>query len=543
MAVFSVGDSVTASIAGVTIEDGANPDGGGILNSGGNLTVTNTTIEGCSAVGYSGGTYGYVGGDGGGIYSGGELTLNNCTFSNDQAPDDGGDYTASEGGGLFVVTNATATVANCTFTGDAASLGGGIFNESTGTNFATLVLTNSTIGSCTGDGLDNEGQATVTGCSMLLNSAATTNYQGTAYGSGISNGGTMTVTSCSVEFNSAPDGGGIANLGTMTINSSTISHNNSNNTGNLGGGIYDDGSLTVHASTISNNAATSGLGGGIYIDSSADSPGDDSFADFDDSTIANNSSHQGSGIYAAGGFVLTNCTVAFNFVSKTGGGGGLDIAPETFGLVFNTIVAQNTDNIGADDIVGTVGLGEYDLIGTGGSGGLTDTSGNLVGVVNPGLEPLGNNGGPTQTILPEFGSSAVGAGSVTLAKDANGTPLTFDQRGIGFPRELNGSVDIGAVETAWPGLANHSSGVLWGDTGSSSTMTGTDGVTELQRRSQDGLALGRHQQVPVHVQRACAALGGRLRGAERPGHELRAAHDRRHGHELHRDIRETDRQG
>ena len=47
-------------------------------------------------------------------------------------------------------------------------------------------------------------------------------------------------------------------------------------------------------------------------------------------------------------------------------------------------------------------------------------------------------------LLP--GSPAIGAGSVSLAVDANGVPLQYDQRGPGYPRTTNGAVDIGAYE-------------------------------------------------------------------------------------------------
>ena len=92
----------------------------------------------------------------------------------------------------------------------------------------------------------------------------------------------------------------------------------------------------------------------------------------------------------------------------------------------------------------------YNLIGTGGSGGLVNgTNGNQVGVADPGLDPNGlqNNGGPTQTIALLPGSPAIDAGSNALAVDpTTGQPLTTDQRGTGYPRIVNGTVDIGAFE-------------------------------------------------------------------------------------------------
>ena len=90
----------------------------------------------------------------------------------------------------------------------------------------------------------------------------------------------------------------------------------------------------------------------------------------------------------------------------------------------------------------------YNLIGTGGSGGLVNgVNGNQVGVADPGLGPLADNGGPTQTIALLPGSPAINAGSNALAVDpTTGQPLVYDQRGPGFARIANGTVDIGAYE-------------------------------------------------------------------------------------------------
>ncbi|MFO0954222.1 MAG: choice-of-anchor Q domain-containing protein [Isosphaeraceae bacterium] len=57
------------------------------------------------------------------------------------------------------------------------------------------------------------------------------------------------------------------------------------------------------------------------------------------------------------------------------------------------------------------------------------------------LAPLGFYGGPTQTMPPLPGSPAIAAGSTSLIPNG----VTTDQRGKG--RTLNGTVDIGAVET------------------------------------------------------------------------------------------------
>src|SRR5262249_6976978 len=72
--------------------------------------------------------------------------------------------------------------------------------------------------------------------------------------------------------------------------------------------------------------------------------------------------------------------------------------------------------------------------------GLTNgVNGNLVGVANPSLGALANNGGPTQTMALLFGSPAIGAGDPVLAG-------TLDQRGV----TRNAPVRIGAFQSPGP---------------------------------------------------------------------------------------------
>ncbi len=546
-ACFSVVDGVTATIEGVTIQHGVNSDAHGAgIESVGNLTVNDTVITGCTSQGYTTPTGLGAGGAGGGIWAGGTLVVTNCTFSNDQADDAAAGIAAGEGGGIYIVPTGNVSITNSTFESDQASLGGGIFNYAEynyGTYvIGTLNLTGGTIHNCTGGGIDNSGTATISGCTLSYNTAASTGFEGTPYDGGISNDGTATLNGDTIVYNSAEYGSGVSNQGTMTINGTTISNNSftgagfgggiyNSDSGSLtvtastiagntiagagfGGGIYNTGSLMVTASTIASNTIFHGKGGGIYndniqVNSSTQTPlvvFDSTIAynqagqgggidDIDayamtliNSTIANNSANTAGGGILAGatavGMVVYDCTIAYNTVQSPGAGGGLDLtADDYFSVLYNTIVALNTDNNGADDIAGSVSLSsDYDLIGVGGSGGLTDgVNGNQVGVANPGLVPLANNGGPTQTIGLADGSPAVNAGSTALASLAFDSvpnqPFT-DQRGTGFPRTLDNTVDIGAVEhrSNVPfmlfGLNRGLAGVLM-------LQTASDGVTQL----------------------------------------------------------------
>ena len=443
-----------------------NPTGnGGGLYNGGTATVTNTTITGNSA--------GIVGlgsidfGNGGGIDNTGTLTVTDSSFS--------GNSSTGYGGGIYSVNllgSGPLTVTGSTFTSNhAINGGGGIYNGGTATVIDSAFPDNSAFG---GDLFPFEGPA-----GFLLN---------VGIGGGIDNGGTLSVTDTSFTSNVAGfDGGGIYNAGTATVTHCIISNNsagfysvsyNPNNTNVTagGGGIYNGSTVTVTDSTISNNSIGSGAspiaaingGGGVYnagtliaSDSTFTGNGSDNYGydvatnglDIFDiygaSTVTNCTIGNINGIgtvtnctvdsiYGGGTLVVTNCTVdsIINEPVYISGNQALYSV-----IVNNTIVY---------DIEGQVQpTSAYDLVGTGGSGGLVNgTNGNQVGVVDLGLDPNGlqYNGGPTQTILLEPGSPAIDAGSNALAIDANGNLLTTDQRGPGFPRILGHSVDIGTYE-------------------------------------------------------------------------------------------------
>src|SRR5262249_62378314 len=85
--------------------------------------------------------------------------------------------------------------------------------------------------------------------------------------------------------------------------------------------------------------------------------------------------------------------------------------------------------------------------GTGGSGfNASDLVGTDQNPIDPKLGPLQENGGPTKThaLLP--GSPAIDAGS-------NRRAPTWDQRGPGFPRIVNGTIDIGSFEVQAAGAS------------------------------------------------------------------------------------------
>ncbi len=136
----------------------------------------------------------------------------------------------------------------------------------------------------------------------------------------------------------------------------------------------------------------------------------------------------------------------------------------------NTIIANNTAPIGADDFDqrGDVTSFSNNLVEDPNGHTITSgTNGNIVGM-DPMLDVLADNGGPTQTMALLTGSPAIDAGLNT------GAPAT-DQRGVSRPQGT--IVDIGAFELAVAShapVANNLSVTTDEDTAVSGTVTASD---------------------------------------------------------------------
>ncbi|MEH2220223.1 MAG: Calx-beta domain-containing protein [Nostoc sp.] len=233
------------------------------------------------------------------------------------------------------------------------------------------------------------------------------------------------------------NGGGIYSTSSVTLSNSIIS---SNTTNISGGGIYSS-SVTLSNSTIFGNTANNN-GGGIYSSTSLS---------ISNSTISSNTSKSsGGGIYTNNATV-SNSTIFGNSADSdnngTGNGGGIFRSGGTVSIS-NSIIAGNIDTGNqAPDISGINFNGNaYNLIGslTGKSSGTLGTGTDIINP-NPGLKPLGDYGGSTQTHALSSSSPARNAGDPAY----NGG-LTTDQRGTGFNRIESGRIDIGAFESLLP---------------------------------------------------------------------------------------------
>lgn len=263
-----------------------------------------------------------------------------------------------------------------------------------------------------------------------------------------------------VRNGSSDDGGGIFSTAgvSLAIERSTITGNTATS---RGGGIRNDGSMFILDSTISDNTQTGGNeGGGINQNAG-------NIAIYN-STISGNTGNAGAGItHNTGGMTIINSTIAANNgIGLRDFNGGVSLA--------NTIVADNTgqqiqSNPGITDLGNNISED-----GSGITAGSSQSG-------DPNLGPLQNNGGPTDTHALGAGSLAINQGNNT---EANNAGLVNDQRGPGFNRFINTTVDIGAYEAPLPGEVN---GTKFNDlnvNGVNDQEPGITGVT-IQLRDND----------------------------------------------------------
>jgi hypothetical protein len=426
----------TATISGLTITGGKANNGGGLYNDGGTLTLTSATVTGNSAQ-FGGGvanmnsatttltddaiTSNSASQTGGGVDSNsGTVTLNGTTLSGNNAP---------HGGGVANTNSGTTRVTRGTIANNHATNGGGLF-----TSGGSLGLVDCTVSGNTapyGGGLDNEnGTVTLTGTTVKSNA----NSDGSLNrGGGLRNsGGYLTVTGGTISGNSSYfSGGGLANVngGTANLTGTTFS---GNYVGQLGGAVYTNSSVSMTNVVISGNTARE-HGGAVYVLQGS--------ATLINSTVSNNTAFGGGGGFnlEIGSLALTNCTITGNNGS-IGNGGGFSTFEGSMTLMNCTVSGNPSHGGGMYMYSGsTASLTNTIVSGNGGgdtTGGGTFTNTNSLIGGDPLLAPLGDYGGPTQTIALLPGSPAIGAGT------SAGAP-SKDQRG----HQRSGHIDIGAFQS------------------------------------------------------------------------------------------------
>ena len=417
--------------------------GGGIFNDlGASLTIRHSTINknltgdggkggeggaGVNAIGHfpNGGDGGAGGtsGDGGGIYNAGTLTIEGSTISGDftgrggeggtgaagtgeveeRGPFNGGDGGEGGNSGVQYIKEAGSNA-------DALKGGGGIYNA------GSLTMTNSTIsGNGTGAG-GNGGGSGAGGGPSKYGRFADSGHAGTGGGGG-RGGGLFT-------------GGGYGGHSPVSLTNVTIYGNRTGDGGEGGpGGGGEESTLGGGV------GGWGGDGGGVWSEGAASG----SEVILTHVTIAGNGLG-GAGLSGGSANPQRNASG-----SERGLGAGIDTGGRygNGSAVFlkNSIVADNGSNAAGDTNCHQRYYPTYtDIVDQGGNVTWNDTT--CTGkVANPMLGALANNGGPTETVLPGAGGSAIGA------VPAASCTVHEDQRGLPRPGAGKTNCDAGAVET------------------------------------------------------------------------------------------------
>ena len=195
-------NSLGSSISGLTITGGAGETGGVMVTNGGDLSLVNCTLTGCT-----GGTAGAVL-----VRNGSTASLVGCTF-------DGND--SSNGAGGLMIEGSEVLVSGCVFQNNSGREGGALM-------------------------VRNQGNPTIEDSVFRLNSA----HQG---GAVFLDGSSVALTRCWISDNSASVTGGAVyarNGCTVTLDGTKVT----NNTAPTGGGVtLDNAELDAVRSTLATN--------------------------------------------------------------------------------------------------------------------------------------------------------------------------------------------------------------------------------------------------------------------------------------------------
>jgi hypothetical protein len=340
-------------------------------------------------------------GDGGGIFSSGNLILVRCMVRDNRA--------SARGGGLFIAAGSYLLQDTDVVDNAAVDEGGGLSDYGTGTSTISDSRISANLSNGPGGGIRHASGRLliITGSTIAGNQVATTSQR---FGGGIaSQGGALDIRYSTIMGNRAHFGGGvdIQNVGS----SSTLDLSNSIVSGNTataeGGGIYVFvATANIVNSTIANNLAGAMGGGGISLQS-----------------VGN----------LTASVSLTNATVAYNRASSTGG--GIQVISGSLTLK-NSLIAGNAaaNNV---DLAGAFVSQGYNVVQSRGSStGYIATD--LANNTDPQLAAAAFHGGPTSTVRPAAASPAV-----NVIPAANCVGITVDQRGY---RRPTAACDIGAFE-------------------------------------------------------------------------------------------------
>jgi hypothetical protein len=469
-------DDGTSGVSTNPTSQNTNRLGGGILNNGGSVTLTNVVVQSCQALGK------------------GDSVINDHTTLDAR----GGGLAGLAATGNVIITGSTLT-ANAAVGGNGGNFNNGAGSDAKG---GSIYFEGGTL-NISGSRIDDSTAIGGNGGSVSQNGQTNGGFGGIAQGGGVwVGGGTVSINDTTFENTLADggnsgtggngsepaggaDGGGLYSLGNVTVTNSTFhlagatggnggnafgttclgAHNAGDGGGARGGAIFaDGGSLIINTATFADNFADGGNGGdggqtdgglncgmhgaGGLAYGGAITNNNAATVDLKHATISLNNAQAGNTGVNQGGANKPPRPAA------EGTGGGIRVG--SAGVTFeNTIIAGNTAANGAGNtngaptpgpnVDGTVNSNGHNLIGIATDATGFNGTGDQTGA-DPMLAPPADNGGPTLTMALSSGSPAIDAGvAAGTSFDQRGKPRTFDGPGVANAATGDGT-DIGAFE-------------------------------------------------------------------------------------------------
>ncbi len=321
----------------------------------------------------------------------------------------------------------------------------------------------------------------------------------------IANGATVSISAMTIENGNSVNGGAIdvgdASSGTLNVKGCTFS----NNMALQAGGAIDSGddggsgAVTVTDSTFSGNSVS-------YYDGGAIDSGDDGgtgVLTISGSTFSLNAAPTGGAIDngdfgGSGTMEVSNSTFSENTASGPGGAihniGPSTITASTFfgngAATGGSILATSRSlTVAASVFAGATSGGECNSTTADGGYNISDDgscafsgtgSVNSSSTLDASLGVLADNGGPTQTILPDSTSPLIGAIPVGTTLGITSACPTTDQRGIASGGACAiGSVQVGLTVPTTPTISNIPISTPVGASFTPQVTTDSDGTTSV----------------------------------------------------------------
>jgi hypothetical protein len=487
-------DDTPLSLSGVTLTGGSATNSGGEDGNGGAielfsglLRISASVIEGATATGnggaittVSGNNFGQArleldnvqllhdqaDGDGGAIYSSGQITASHVLAHLDSADLDGG---AIEARGHLDADHLTLT-------GDTAAAGGGLYLAGSATvvdsQIGGTTAADADVASQLGGGVEiDNGQLTMTGGTIAGNSV--TGAASTGGGVDLV-GGQATLHGVTVTGNIAAGAGGGLNVAAadLDVANSTLTDNNAGaggtSWGGTGGAIdVDGGDLSIEQSTLSHNQAKAGgaiaaqeasnltatkdvltdndtsnsqpniTGGAVYVDNSE--------SRLVDSQLTGNDGYSGG---AVGGnqadIALTRSTFSKNVASSSGGAVGTESTD--LSIVGGSMTGNSSSTGGAIDAEGDQATVEQATISgnhANALGGGINLSGGQITVTDSTLAHNTISGDPQAATTVGGGAVSVDEGTLNL----NNTTVAANSVGVASVPQHGGGIFLNDFST------------------------------------------------------------------------------------------------